>query len=446
MPIPIPRAIRLETIPIDALRLDPKNPRRHPKHQIKMLARSMESIGFVTPLVVDRENNLLAGHGRAMAARSVGMTHVPAVRVESLTEAQAKAFRVADNRLAEHASWDETLLGEVLRDLVSLDLDFSIEDTGFSIAEIDLRIAATATEMEKGPDPDDLFAESEGAAAVTVAGDLWQVGRHRVGCLDAREPASYRSLMLDESAKIVFTDAPYNVPIDGHVSGKGAIRHREFAMASGELSARQFVRFLAGVFEQLCRASTDGSLHYHCMDWRHAREILEAGADTYTELKNICVWVKKNGGMGSLYRSQHELVFVFKNGRAAHRNNVELGRFGRYRTNVWTYAGMNDFRRESEEGNLLKAHPTVKPVSLVADALLDTSARGEVVLDPFLGSGTTLIAAERTGRTCYGLEIDPLYVDTIIRRWQRYSGEIAMHAASGKSFDALANERVLAHE
>jgi DNA modification methylase len=236
-------------------------------------------------------------------------------------------------------------------------------------------------------------------------------------------------------ANVVFTDPPYNVPVQGHVSGKGRIQHREFAMAAGELSGRQFTAFLCTVLQLLARHSIDGALHYLCMDWRHAHQLLEAALGVYSEYKNLCVWVKNNGGMGSLYRSKHELVFVFKNGRAPHRNNVQLGRNGRYRTNVWNYAGMNNFRRESDEGNLLKLHPTVKPVALIADALLDASARGDIVLDAFLGSGSTLIAAERVGRVCYGLELDPLYVDTAIRRWQKHSGEHAVHGVSGRRFD-----------
>jgi DNA modification methylase len=238
----------------------------------------------------------------------------------------------------------------------------------------------------------------------------------------------------------VFTDPPYNVPIDGHASGLGAIHHRPFPMASGEMDRSEFTAFLGQAFRNLAAFSIDGSLHYICMDWRHLAELLAAGRDAYGELKNLCVWVKDNGGMGSLYRSQHELVFVFKQGRASHRNNVQLGQFGRNRSNVWHYPGTNSFARYGEEGNLLALHPTVKPVAMVADAILDCSARGEIALDAFLGSGTTLIAAERTGRRCCGLELDAGYVDTTIRRWQALTGGSASHAASGRCFDDLARE------
>jgi DNA modification methylase len=246
--------------------------------------------------------------------------------------------------------------------------------------------------------------------------------------------------MADERASVVFTDPPYNVPIDGHAGGLGAIHHRPFPMASGEMDRSEFTAFLRQAFRNLAAFSIDGALHYICIDWRHLDELLVAGRDAYSELKNLCVWVKDNAGMGSLYRSQHELVFVFKHGRNGHRNNVQLGQFGRNRSNVWHYPGANSLSRSGAEGNLLALHPTVKPVAMVADAILDCSARGEVVLDGFLGSGTTLIAAERTGRRCYGLELDPGYVDTTIRRWQGLTGGSARHAASGRPFDDLARE------
>ena len=246
--------------------------------------------------------------------------------------------------------------------------------------------------------------------------------------------------MGEGRGSVVFTDPPYNVPIDGHASGLGAIHHRPFPMASGEMNGAEFTAFLREAFCNLAAFSVDGSLHYICMDWRHVDELLAASRGTYGGPKNLCVWVKDNGGMGALYRSQHELVFVFKHGRYGHRNNVQLGRFGRNRSNVWHYPGANSFGRGGAEGNLLALHPTVKPVAMIADAILDCSARGDIVLDGFLGSGTTVIAAERTGRRCYGIELDPVYVDTIIRRWQGLTGGSADHTTSGRGFDDLARE------
>ena len=269
---------------------------------------------------------------------------------------------------------------------------------------------------------------------------LWTLALTGSSFSSAIEEGSYWVLMADDRAAAVFTDPPYNVPIKGHVSGLGAIQHREFAMASGEMDRRGFTEFLAQACVLLARYSRDGSLHYLCMDWRHLRELLDATEPVYSELKNLCVWAKDNAGMGSLYRSQHELVFVFKQGRSRHRNNVQLGKHGRDRTNLWSYPGARTLSRTSDEGNLLALHPTVKPVRLVADALLDCTARGDIVLDPFLGSGTTLLAAERVGRVCRGLEIDPLYADTAIRRWQAHTGDEARHAESGRSFDEIAAE------
>jgi DNA modification methylase len=424
----------VETISVGSLRLDPQNPRQHGARQIGQIARSIESFGFNVPVLVDRENKVLAGHGRVQALQRLGRTEVPVIRLEHLTPAQARAFNVADNRLTEVASWNDRLLGEVLQELSAQNLDFSIEATGFSVAEIDLRIEGLSGVPPNAPDPAD---EQPPLAAepVTQSGDLWQLGRHRLFCGSALERSSYQALMRDDIAGLVFTDPPFNVRIDGHATGNGRIRHREFAMAAGEMTSGQFADFLSRVFAHVVRHSASGSMHYICMDWRHQLEILTAGNEAYTELKNLCVWVKNGAGMGSLYRSRHELVFVFKHGTAKHRNNIELGRHGRHRSNVWEYPGVNSFGRKGEEGDLLAIHPTVKPVAMVADAILDCSARGDVVLDPFLGSGTTLMAAERVGRLARGMEIDPLYVDAAIRRWQRFTGEFAVHADTGQRFN-----------
>jgi DNA modification methylase len=296
---------------------------------------------------------------------------------------------IADNRLTEIATWDDRLLGEQLRELSELDLDFSLELTGFDMGEIDLLIDGA---VEAPDEADDVLPPVGSGPAITRAGDVWILGRHRIHCGSALDEQAYRVLMEEDRAAMVFIDPPYNVPIDGHVSGLGAIRHREFEMATGEMNEAQFTEFLASAFGLLARFSLDGALHFICMDWRHMGELLAAGKRVYTELKNLCVWAKDNAGMGSLYRSQHELVFVFKHGRDPHRNHVQLGRYGRNRSNVWNYPGVNSFSRSGAEGNLLALHPTVKPVALVADALRDCSGRGEIVLDAFLGSGSSLIA------------------------------------------------------
>jgi len=419
---------------ISELKLDPKNPRIHTPLQIKQIARSIKAFGFNVPLLVDDQLNVIAGHGRVAACKLLGCTHVPTICLEHLTPPQIRAFMIADNRLTENAAWDNQLLAESFKELSEVELDFSLEDTGFQMGEIDLLIEDLTPAADGESDPADVLPESSNGPSVSELGDLWDLGPHRLYCGDARDIASYKALLGDKRAAVCFTDPPYNVAITGHVSGLGKIKHREFSMASGEMGDAQFTLFLISACKCMARFSEDGSLHYVFMDWRHMGNLLTAGRQVYDDFKNLCVWTKGNGGMGSLYRSAHELCFVFKHGKSSHQNNVQLGQFGRYRTNVWQYDGMSSFARTTEEGNLLALHPTVKPVALVADALLDASARGEIVLDPFLGSGTTLVATERTGRVCYGIEIDPLYVDTAIRRWQTFTGQMATHTQSGRTF------------
>jgi len=426
--------------PIDQLKLDPANPRRHSKRQVRQIANSIELFGFIVPILTDRYWKVITGHGRLLAVRLLGMTEVPTLCLDHLTEAQARAFMIADNRLTENSVWDDRLLAQQLKDLSPRGLDFDIEVTGFEMGEIDLRIASLDEPCDPSDDPADMLPEAPNGPPVSKIGDVWRLGDNSVLCGNALDAAAFGALMGDDRAAMVFTDPPYNVEIDGHAGGRRAIRHRPFPMASGELDGPQFTGFLRAAFRNLVAFSDDGSLHYVFMDWRHVDEVMAAGREVYTELKNICAWIKDNAGMGSLYRSQHELVFVFKHGRSGHRNNVQLGGFGRNRTNVWRYPGVNSFAGSGAEGNLLALHPTVKPVALVADAILDCSARGDIVLDAFLGSGTTVIAAERTGRRCFGLELDPRYVDTIVRRWQALTGGSACHAASGRSFDDLTRE------
>jgi DNA modification methylase len=422
---------------IDQLKPGPANPHRHSTKQIRQIANSIRVFDFNVPILIDRQDNMIAGHGRLLACRELGMTEVPTLCLDHLTRAQARAFMIAENKLVENADWDDQLLAQQLKELSLIGLDFSLELTGFEMGEIDLRIQSLEEVRDRVDDPADAVPEVLADQAISKIGDLWLLGHHRLLCGTALDIAAFTALMGAERASVVFTDPPYNVPIDGHAGGLGAIHHRPFAMACGEMDRTEFTAFLRQAFRNLAAFSLDGALHYICMDWRHLDELLTAGRDAYGELKSLCVWVKDNAGMGSLYRSQHELVFVFKHGRKGHRNNVQLGQFGRNRSNVWRYPGANSFARGGEEGNLLALHPTVKPVAMVADAILDCSARGQVVLDGFLGSGTTVIAAERTGRRCYGLEFDPVYVDTIIRRWQVLAGGSARHAASGRPFDDL---------
>jgi 16S rRNA G966 N2-methylase RsmD len=415
-----------------------RNARTHSPKQIAQIAASIREFGFNNPILIDREGEIIAGHGRVAAAKKLGLDTAPCVRLEHLTEAQKRAYILADNRLAEKAGWDREILAIELQHLTTIDIDFDVTLTGFEMAEVDLLLGA-GQDVDAKADPADAVPEIETGPVVTRLGDIWQIGRHRLICGDALAPETFARLLAGEKAQMVFTDPPYNVKIDGHVSGLGAAKHREFAFASGEMTEDEFTRFLARIFANLASHAADGAIHFVCMDWRHQGEVLAAAHGTYTELKNLCVWAKTNGGMGSLYRSQHELVFVFKSGVAPHINNVELGKHGRYRTNVWSYAGANAFGATRDDD--LAMHPTVKPVALVADAILDCSKRKGLVLDAFGGSGTTLVAAERTGRRGAAIEIDPAYCDVTVRRLAKVCGLKATHEATGQSFDEIAATR-----
>jgi DNA modification methylase len=434
------QVLSIEYRPLASLSLDPQNPRVHSNRQIRQIARSVETFGFNVPVLIDGKGQLIAGHGRVLAAQRLGMTQVPTIMLENLTEAQIRAFMIADNRLTENSVWDDRLLAEQLKALAGLELDFSVDVTGFEMSEIDLMIEDLAPASRGKDDPADAIPDFGAKPQVTRAGDLWVLDRHRVCCGDARNGAAYSAVMGDRHADMGFADPPYNDPIDGYVSGFGKVHHPEFAVASGEMSESEFTDFLQNVLAQLARNSVDGALQFICMDWRHSGELISAARSVYAEFKNLCVWVKDGAGQGSLYRSQHELVFVFKNGKRPHRNNIQLGQYGRYRTNVWQYRRVNSLSRGTDEGNLSVLHPTIKPVELVADAILDCTARGDVVLDPFLGSGTTVIAAERTGRACCGIELDPRYVDTIVRRWQVFTGQSAVQESTGRTFNEVEEE------
>lgn len=420
--------LTIETMPVSALEPYARNPRRHTKQQIRQIAKSIETFDWTNPILIDGSGGVIAGHGRLEAAKLLGLERVPTIRLADMTEAQVRAYVIADNRLAELAGWDDELLAIELQALTEIDLDFDIEITGFATAEIDGLITGL-NGTEDDDEADRLPEIDETTPPITQAGDLWLLGRHRLLCADATKADSFTHLMDGEAARMVFTDPPYNVPIDGHVCGLGSVKHAEFAMASGEMSEAEFVAFLQTVLGHMADVSMDGAIHFVCMDWRHLFELLTAGRKVYSDLKNLCVWNKTNGGMGSLYRSKHELVAVFKAGEAPHVNNVELGVHGRYRTNVWDYAGINTFGKDRDAE--LAMHPTVKPVALVEDAVLDCSRRGDIVLDAFSGSGTTLIAAERSGRRGFGLELDPQYVDATLKRFRDFTGEEPVHAASG---------------
>ncbi len=430
---------RIEWRRLDTLSSSNRNPRTHSARQIEQIAASIQEFGFLNPILIDETSKILAGNGRAEAAKRLGLKEVPTLLIGHMTAAQKRAYVIADNRIAEKAGWDRSLLSLELEELQTL--GFEVELTGFSTAEIDL-IQDDVSKTEAS-DPDDVTPIAK-AQAVSRMGDVWSLGRHRIICGDALDRATYDVLLDGELAQMVFTDPPYNVKIRGHVSSSKRIAHREFAMASGEMSQAGFVRFLGRAFRLLTSSTAEGSIHFIFIDWRHLGEMLEASQGVYHELKNMCVWVKTNAGMGSFYRSQHELVLVFKNGTAAHINNFGLGDKGRYRTNVWQYPGVNavDPRRRRE----LEMHPTTKTTALVADAIRDCSRRDGLVLDSFGGSGTTLLAAERTGRRARLIEIDPIYVDVAIRRWQDRTGGQATLTSTGQTFEKVFEQRCTALE
>jgi DNA modification methylase len=422
---------------IDELTPCGRNARTHSKKQLRQIANSIERFGFTNPVLIDDEGLIIAGHGRVEAARLLGLRQVPTLTLSHLSPAERRAYMLADNKLALYAGWDPELLAQELQELI--DIDFDIDLTGFSLAEIDVILDdAREADPDTRDAPEDAVPEAT-SVVVTQRGDLWQLGEHIVLCGDARDPADFARLMRGRKADLVFTDPPYNVRIDGNVCGLGSVKHREFAFASGEMSEPEFTRFLTDTLGNAAGVMRDGAIAFVCMDWRHMGELLSAGGHVFTELKNLVVWNKTNGGMGTFYRSKHELIFVFKHGTGSHTNTFGLGESGRYRTNVWDHAGISSIGAgRSEE---LAMHPTVKPVALVADAIRDCSRRGELILDCFAGSGTTLIAAEKTGRRARVIEFDPVYCDTIIRRWEAYTGRSAVNVATSTSFAALDEEK-----
>ena len=349
------QASSLQSMPIDALRPYPGNARTHSRRQVAEIADSIRRFGFTNPVLVSDDNEIIAGHGRVQAAKQLGWSSVPTVRLSHLGPDERRAYVLADNKLALNAGWDMEILAAELQALV--DIDFDVTLTGFSLAEIDLTLDQARNASTDIPDeaadqvppvPDD---------AVTRRGDLWKLGRHGLLCGDARSKEDVGRPVGNRPVDLIFTDPPYNVRIDGNVGGLGAVKHREFAFASGEMTQDEFTAFLSSTLSNASSVAKDGAIAFVCMDWRHMRELLDAGAEAFSDLKNLCVWNKTNGGMGSFYRSKHELVFVFKVGMAPHTNNFGLGETGRYRTNVWDYAGISSLgANRSDE---LAMHPTV---------------------------------------------------------------------------------------
>jgi DNA modification methylase len=427
------RDLSVALMPRSALTLNPRNPRTHSKHQVRQIARSIETFGWTNPVLVDKDNRVVAGHGRLLAADVLKIDHVPVIRITDMTEAQRRAYVIADNKLAENAGWNSELLALELGELI--DLDFDVTVTGFEIGEVDFLLADSETGAAA------VLPQIDPATPpVTRLGDLWNLGPHRLLCADSTSAAAFDRLLAGAKCQMVFADPPFNLRISGHVSGMGAVHHEEFAMASGEMSSEEYVTFLKQTLGLMPAHIVDGGIAFLCIDWRHVFELLTAARSVFSELKNICIWTKDNGGMGSLYRSQHEMVCVFKHGRAPHINNVELGRHGRHRTNVWSYPGMNSFAPERAE--LLSAHPTVKPTALVRDAILDCSTPDGIVLDSFAGSGTTILAAELSRRRAFAIELEPRYCDVALRRYSQLTGTEPILSETDLSYSAVTALRV----
>jgi DNA modification methylase len=415
------------------LRPRANNPRIHSRRQIKKIADSIRQFGFVHAVLIDATEGIVAGHGRVEAAKTLGLTEIPTVQVGHLSPENIRAYVIADNRLAELAGWNRNLLTVELQEL-SVNQNFDATVTGFDTADIDIMISASS---ETALDPvDEVPVIDRTQTPVSRQGDLWQIGRHRLLCSSALDTTAYQHPLGSSKAQLVFTDPPYNVRIKQVTRRKD--KSREFVMASGEMRRDEYRAFLSTAFVNLCHASADGSIHFIAIDWRHLQDVLDVADGIYTELKNICVWAKSNAGMGSFYRSQHELLCAFKNGTGPHINNIELGRFGRNRSNVWHYAGASSF---GGHRNIDLDHPTIKPLALVTDAIMDCSKRNGIVLDSFAGSGTTLVAAEQTGRIGYGIELDPHYVDAVIKRMEEACGLAPVLAETGEQFATISQRR-----
>ena len=422
----------LKLLPIETLKPNPRNARMHSDAQIEKIRESILRFGMITPVIVDKSGMIIAGHGRFEAAKRARLGHLPVICADHLSPEEIRAFALADNRLAEESKWDTKILAIELKSLVEAELsctvDWSAEITGFSSPEIDVLISSADEEEESPTATIEPVLEKP---PISREGDIWRMGRHRIACGDSLDADLYKRLLRGETIYLICSDPPYNVEIPGFVSGNGAVKHRNFGMASGEMSKKQFIEFLIKVFKNSLAGLPDGGCLYCFIDWRHVGEALAMGEACGLILLNICVWDKNVGGMGSLYRGQHEFCCVFRKGGKQHRNNIQLGKFGRNRTNVWQYPSAN----MSKEGRkALKDHPTPKPIPMIADIIRDVTKPNDLVFDPFLGGGSCLIAAEKTKRRCYGIELDPHYVDCIIRRWQEHTGENAIHEGTGKSF------------
>jgi len=426
--------LQLEYLPVSSLKPYARHARVHSEKKKAILSANIKEQGIINPLLIDEDGVIVDGVARWEIAQELGIDPVPVIVLPHLSRQQIRRVRLTVNRLAELAEWDMQTLAFELRDIISIEPE-SMPMLGWEPPQIDFMIS------QLNPTPEDDPADAvdwKPAEPVSRSGDLWRLDHHRMLCASSLEPESWVRLTGGKTAGMAFVDGPYNVKIAGNVSGTG--KHAEFAMASGEMTGMEFLHFNTTWLAQVKAHVRDGAIIFACIDWRHDSELQTAGRNVGLDLLNICVWDKQVGGQGSLWRSQYELVLVFKTGKARHTNNIMLGKHGRNRSNIWSYPGANSFGSAREE---LDSHPTPKPVQLVADAILDVSQRGEIVLDAFLGSGTTILAAERTGRVGYGIEIEPGYIDVGIQRWQKMTNRKAMLDATGETFAEVKARRAI---
>ena len=423
-------SLQIELCPLDQLKSHVRKLRKNDSAHVREIANSIARLGFNVPLLIGKDNIVVDGDSRVEAAKLLGLSSAPCIRVDHLDETEQRLLRLAVNRLAEKGIWDIGELEAEFKELIIADAP--IEISGFGLDEIDqLVIGADEDGCEAGD-----LAPLPGVPAVARVGDLFLLGSHRLICGDATDPAVIRRLMRTDVARMVLTDEPFNVAIGGHVTGG---EHREFVMASGEMTDAQFLKFNQKWMDAVLPHLMDGGILGTFIDWRGLPIAHAAATALGLTPLNLVVWTKTNAGMGSLYRSQHELLPLFKKGDAPHVNNISLGKRGRHRTNVWTYPGASSLGSDARKG--LQDHPTVKPTPMLQDALIDLTNRGDIILDPFLGSGSTLIAAENTGRECRGVELDPLYVDVIIRRYETATGANVILADSDETFEEVAVRR-----
>lgn len=425
---------KIQNTPINAIKPNPHNPISYPETKLAKFAQFISKYDAPLVIVIDKDMQIITGYAHWRAAQIAGHTAVPTVKAEHLNKQEIATFMLADQKLLQSAEWEEDQLHSIFEILyeyeLTCDAEYDISLTGFETAEIDNCLYGVIPDEDSSA-TENLIQEIATKPAISQSGDIWVMGPHRLICGDSNDLQTYARLMHNKQAHLVATDPPYNLKIEGFVSGNGKTRHREFKDGSGEMTSPEYEKFLQTILSHCYQFQHEAALAYIFMDWRHTSELLAAAQSIDLRQINLCVWDKGVGGMGSFYRSQHELVHIFRRGNKQHRNNIMLGKYGRNRSNVWQYPSAN----MSGEGRaMLKNHPTPKPVPMIMDIIKDVTKTGDIVLDPFMGSGTTLIAAEKTGRISYGIEVDPIYVDLALHRWESLTGKKALHATTGKCF------------